>query len=365
MLKFATKTIVSGCIWNHLNILHFMNQKIFVTGGTGFVGSYLLRYLVQRGHQNILALKRSSSSMALVEAVKDKITWVEGDILDISFLEEIMEGVQQIYHCAALVSFDPREATKMMQINIEGTANIVNIALFHKVKKVVHISSIAALGNSKPGETQDEKTSWKDDKNTSNYAKSKYYAEMEVWRGIAEGLNAAILNPSLVLGAGFWDRGTGTIFKLYASGFPFYSEGIGGLVDVRDVARMAIQVMESEIQEERFIVSAENMVYKKLFTQIAILANVTKPFIKINRFMKEIGWRLDWLKTFFTGTTPTITKESLRSADNQTYYTNQKSLDILDFEYTPIEETLKETVKQIKLAKSLEPMVLPLNKVDR
>jgi len=237
--------------------------------------------------------------------------------------------------------------------------------LFHNVKKLVHISSIAALGASKPGETQDEKTSWKETKDTSNYAKSKYYSEMEVWRGIAEGLNATILNPSLILGGGFWDSGTGTIFKLYASGFSFYSEGIGGVVDVRDVARMAIQVMESEINEERFIVSCENMAYKKLFVQIATLAKVKKPSIKINRLMKELGWRLEWLKSIFTGTTPTITKESLKSADNQTYYNNQKSIDILDFKYTPIEETLKETVAQFKLAKALEPMVLSLNKVDR
>ncbi len=340
-----------------------MHKKILVTGGTGFLGSYLLRYLIQKGYQNIVALKRSTSSMVLVEAVKDKITWVEGDVLDIGFLEEIMEGVQQVYHCAALVSFDPKAAATMMQVNIDGTANIVNMALLYKVDKLVHISSIAALGASKPGETQDEKTSWKEDKHTSNYAKSKYYSEMEVWRGIAEGLNAAIINPSLILGSGFWDRGTGTLFNLYATGFPFYSEGIGGMVDVRDVARIAIQLMDTEIKEERFIVSGENMAYQKLFTQIASIAEVKKPFIKINRLMKEVGWRLEWLKTAFTGATPTITKESLKSADNQTYYNNQKSIDTFDFEYTPIGDTLRETVVQFKLAKEqdLKPMVLPLN----
>ncbi len=343
-----------------------MQQKILVTGGTGFVGSYLLRYLVQKGYQHIIAIKRSTSSMALVETVKDKITWVEGDILDVVFLEEIMAGVEQVYHCAALVSFDPKGAAAMRQVNIEGTANIVNMALLHKVQKLVHISSIAALGMSKPGETQDEQTSWKEDKDTSNYAKSKYYSEMEVWRGIAEGLNAAILNPSIILGSGLWDSGTGTLFNLYATGFPFYSEGIGGVVDVRDVARMAIQLMNADIKEERFIVNGENISYQKLFTLIASSAQVKKPRVKLNRLLKGLGWRWEWLKASFTGATPSITKESLKSADNQTYYNNQKSIDVFSFEYTPIEETIRETVAQYKIAKEqgLKPMVLPLNKIS-
>ena len=340
-----------------------MQQKILVTGGTGFLGSYLLRYLIHKGYRNITAIKRKTSSMALVEEVKDQIIWVEGDILDISFLQDVMEGAVQVYHCAALVSFDPKEAARMMQVNIEGTANVVNIALFHNIEKLVHISSIAALGMSKPRETQDEQTSWKEDKQTSNYAKSKYYSEMEVWRGIAEGLNAAILNPSIILGSGFWDRGTGKLINLYGTGFPFYSEGISGVVDVRDVARIAIELMNSTIHEERFIVNGENIAYQKLFTQITSIANVKKPSIKLNLLMKGIGWRLEWLKATLTGTTPTITKESLRSADSQTYYNNQKSIDTFDFKYTPIEETLKETIAQFKLAQEegLKPMVLPLN----
>jgi len=223
-------------------------QKIFVTGGTGFVGSYLLRYLVQQGQEHIKAIKRANSSMALVESIKDKIQWVEGDILDVPFLEQEMEGITQVYHCAAVVSFEPKLAAEMREVNIEGTANMVNIA--------------------KPKEWQDENTKWKEDKNNSNYGKSKYRAEMEVWRGIMEGLNAAIICPSLILGSGFWNSGTGNIFRLYGNGFPFYAGGISGLVDVRDVAKAAIQLMESAIQEERFVVSGENLAYKDLFTQI-------------------------------------------------------------------------------------------------
>lgn len=338
-------------------------QQIFVTGGTGFVGSYLLRYLVQQGHQNIKAVKRANSSMALVEPIRDKIQWVEGDILDVPFLEQEMEGITQVYHCAAVVSFEPKVAEKMKQVNIEGTANIVNIALHHQVEKMVYISSVAALGTSKPNEWQDEKTKWKEDKNNSNYSKSKYRAEMEVWRGIMEGLNAAIICPSLILGSGFWNRGTGNIFRLYGNGFPFYAAGIGGLVDVRDVAKAAIKLMESTIQEERFVVSGENLSYKELFTQIAIAAGVKPPAYLINSFLTGIGWRLEWLKSSLTSIPPTITKESARSAANQTYYNNQKSLEVLNLHYTPIAQTIQETVQQFKQAQqnNLSPMFLPLN----
>ena len=209
-----------------------MQQKIFVTGGTGFVGAYLLRYLVAKGDQQITALKRPNSPMHLVKAINDQINWVEGDILDVPFLEEAMKGIDQVYHCAALISFAPQDEERMMKINGEGTANIVNIALYNGVKKLVYMSSIAAIGKEKDKKQVTEVTTWKEDKRTSNYGKSKYAAEMEVWRGIAEGLNAAILNPSLIIGSGFWDRGTGEIFRLYANGFPFYSSGVGGLVAV-------------------------------------------------------------------------------------------------------------------------------------
>ena len=338
-------------------------QQIFVTGGTGFIGSYLLRYLVQQGHQHIKAIKRADSSMALVASIQDKIEWVEGDILDVPFLEEVMEGVTHVYHCAAVVSFEAKAAAQMKQVNIEGTANMVNIALHHQIEKMIYISSVAALGTSKPKEWQDEKTKWKEDKNNSNYGKSKYRAEMEVWRGIMEGLNAAIICPSLVLGSGFWNSGTGNIFRLYSNGFPFYAAGIGGLVDVRDVAKAAIQLMKSTIQEERFIVSGENLSYKDLFTQIAIAAGVKPPAYPVNNLLTGIGWRLEWLKSSLTNIPPTITKESARSAANQTYYSNQKSREVLNLQYTPIAQTIRETVEQFKRAQEndLSPMFLPLN----
>ena len=336
-----------------------MQQKIFVTGGTGFLGAYLLRYLVAKGYQNITALKRPNSPMDLVSPISKQIQWVEGDILDVPILEQIMKDVDQIYHCAAMVSFNPADKAQMLEINGTGTANIVNIALHYNIQKLVHISSIAAIGKEKDQQFITEATKWKEDATTTSYAKSKYVAEMEVWRGIAEGLKAAILNPSLILGSGFWDRGSGRIFKLYANGFPFFSGGIAGMVDVRDVAKCAIFLMESDIEKERFIINGENRAYRDLFTQIATEAGKKPPQFQINKWMMEVGWRLDKVRSFLTGRVPTVSKESIKNAGARRVYINQKSIDAFNIAYTPIQETVEATVKQYLDGKG-QPMILPL-----
>ncbi|MEM1121877.1 MAG: NAD-dependent epimerase/dehydratase family protein [Bacteroidota bacterium] len=339
-----------------------MHQKIFVTGGTGFVGSYLLRYLVQQGYKNIRALKRSSSKMDLVAPIQDRIEWIEGDILDLPFLEEVMIGIDQVYHCAAMISFNPQDAAKMLQINEMGTENIVNTALLLKVKKMVHISSIAAVGKEKYGELITEKTAFLQDNSTSNYAYSKYMAEMQVWRGIAEGLDAVILNPSVILGSGFWDQGSSKIFQLYGEGFPFYTAGSNGFVDVRDVARMAILAMESDITEQRFIVNSANLPFQKVFNLISEKAGVTSPNRKMGAFLGGIAWRFVWLFSQITGKAPTITKESVQSSLGKHQYSNEKSVAAFDFRYTPIERTIEETVGQFLTARTHDKkaMFLPL-----
>jgi len=337
--------------------------KIFVTGGTGFVGSYLLRYLVQKGYTNIRALKRSTSKMDLVASIQDKIEWVEGDILDLPFLEEVMVDIDQVYHCAAMISFVPSDADKMLQINEGGTENIVNTSLLLGIKKLVHLSSIAAIGREQYGKVISEKTKWQTDKTNSNYAKSKYAAEMQVWRGIAEGLNAAILNPSVILGSGFWKNGSTEIFNLYGKGFPFYSDGANGFVDVRDVAKMAILLMNSDITAERFLLNAENLPFQKIFNQISTKAGVKAPYFKINAFLSGIAWRLIWILSKITGKTPSITKESVQSALGTNRYDNQKSVTTFNYQYLPIEQTIDETVSQFLEAQKEggKAKVLPLN----
>ncbi len=340
-----------------------MQQQIFVTGGTGFLGSYILRYLVHQGYKNIRAMKRANSPMDLVKSIENQIEWVEGDILDVAFLEDVLADVDQVYHVAAMISFDPSQADKMFAINELGTQNIVNTCLFYKTKKLVHISSIAAVGREQFDNPISEKTKWQDGKQNSNYAKSKYAAEMQVWRGIAEGLNAAILNPSVILGSGFWNSGSTEIFNLYGKGFPFYSGGSNGFVDVRDVAKLAIQLMESNITAERFILNAENIPFRKVFNLISEKAGVNPPYLKINAFLASIGWRLIWVLSKITGKAPTITRESVQSALGSHHYDNQKSIVAFNFQYTPIEQTISEVMVQFQAAKQskMQAMVLPLN----
>ncbi|MCP3928510.1 MAG: NAD-dependent epimerase/dehydratase family protein [Bacteroidetes bacterium] len=327
---------------------------MFVTGGTGFLGSYLLRYLVKKGYHNILALKRSSSSMALVEEVADKVEWVNGDILNVADLEEAMHNRDVVFHCAALVSFSPADTEALMQINVDGTANIVNTALHLNVKKFIHASSIAAIGRVKDDPHINENTEWQRSKLNTKYAISKYLSEQEVWRGAAEGLDVAIVNPSIILGSGFWDRGPSEIFTKIWNGFPFYPSGTTGFVDVRDVVRLMVLLLEKDISHKRFIVNGENLSYHKLFSEMAMALNKNTPHIKVNPFIREIAWRLSWLQSKITRKHPLITKETAHNSSKTFYYDNAKSVKELKFKYTPIRKTIMDTCKQLKEASEEE-----------
>ncbi len=324
------------------------NKQIFITGATGLVGSYLARLLLKKGYQ-VRALKRAKSKLDLIGADAEKqIEWITGDVLDIPALEEAMEDVDQVFHCAAMVSYDPKYQKEMMDINVNGTANVINVALYQNIKKLVHISSIAALGKSKHGEAVSEKTKWERDKNNTNYSVSKYLSEQEVWRGYAEGLPVAIVNPSVVLGAGRWHQSSTGLFKQVYDGLKFYPLGGNGFVDVRDVARMALQVMESDIEGERFLANGANLKFRDLFNQMAAGLDKPVPTIKVTPLLGGIAWRTMWLKSKLTGRSPLITQETVRSATGTVTYDAKKSKELLNFEYTPIEETIRETTAVLK-----------------
>jgi dihydroflavonol-4-reductase len=325
------------------------NKKILVTGATGFVGSYLTRYLVKKGYTDIIALKRTTSRMNMVTEVTDRVTWVEGDVLDMPFLEDILREyeIEQIYHCAAIVSYDPRNRKEMYDININGTANIVNVALDFEIEKLVYVSSIAAIGKDDRITEIAENAVWQRSYQNSHYAISKYLAEQEVWRGAAEGLNVAIVNPSIILGSQFWAQGTGKLFEQVWKGLKYYSEGTTGYVDVRDVVRFMVNLMESPIDNQRFILNGENMSYKNMFEQIALVLNKKPATVRVTPFLKQIAWRIEWLKSRFTGKRPLITKETAYNSGTIFYYNNTKSLKAFpDFTYTPIAQTIQETGEQ-------------------
>lgn len=327
---------------------------ILVTGGTGFLGSYLIRSLVNAG-KPVRALYRNHIP-SQINDIKDKVQWVKGDVLDIGALQDAMQGVQYVYHCAAVVSFQPDKKAEMLQVNVDGTANVVNLSLDAGIKKIVHVSSVAALGRAKPNIPISETSSWEESKNNSSYAVSKHLSEMEIWRGIAEGLDAVIINPSIILGSGFWHDGSGMLLKNAWKEFPYYTEGVNGFVDVQDVVDAMIALMESDISGQRFILAAENWPYRQLFNTMAAALGKKPPHIATKTWMAEIVWRLEKIKGMITGKKPLLTKETARTAQLKVYYNNEKILKTLPaFRFKPLEQTVHEISAAFLKERSVTP----------
>lgn len=318
---------------------------IFVTGGTGFVGAYLLRYLVKAGVR-VRALKRANSPMALVADVADSVEWVEGDILDVARLEEAMDGVTEVYHCAAMISFDPRDKERMFAVNIEGTANIVNICLSLNIRRLLYVSSIAAIGREEGVKDVDESAKWSNSRLNSNYAISKFRGESEVWRGQAEGLNVLVVNPSTILGSGYWDKGSAALFKTFSKGMKHYPAGTTGFVDVRDVAKAMIELMNSDIKGERFILNSENMAWRDFMGLVAGQLGKAAPAKLVSGWSLEVFWRVEWLRSQLSGGTPLLTRETVRNTAHTFYYSNAKVREAIGYEFLPIAASVHETAAQ-------------------
>ena len=274
---------------------------VLVTGGSGFLGSYIIKQLVEKGY-TVRAIYRAHQPGSytgpwwIAKEIREKVEWVEGDVLDVVSLEDAMEGVDSIIHSAAVVSFSKKERARMYQVNVEGTANVVNLALEKNVRRLIHISSVAALGRTTGGGHVDEEKKWEDSKANTHYAKSKYKAELHVWRGISEGLEAVILNPSTILGYGDWNSGSSAIFQNIFKEFNWYSSGINGFVDVEDVARAAILFLENTISEQRFIVNGDTWSFKKLQDTIAGCFGKKRPTKEASAFLMGLAWRVEKIK---------------------------------------------------------------------
>ena len=330
---------------------------IFVTGGTGLVGSRLLAQLIADETNEIVALRRKNSSLKWVEKVfsrhfhnpdtyLNRIQWVEGDLLDLFNLEQTILENSEVYHVAAMVSFQKKDAALVRQINIEGTKNIVNTCLKNKVRKLVYVSSIAALGRSETEHATIETDYRTSSKGSSVYSASKFEAEMEVWRGIAEGLPAVIINPSVILGAGNWEQGSTELFKTVYRGLKFYTRGTNGYVDADDVAKAMILLMKSDITGERFVFSQGNYSYNFLFETIAKGLHVKAPKYFASPALSEIAWRILAFISFFTRRQPLITKETAQSANAFYNYSSEKFLQKTEFKFTPIEKTIASVCKE-------------------
>lgn len=324
--------------------------SVLVTGGTGFLGGYILLQLLEKGYA-VKALRRSQNLPEHIDAaLLANVQWINGDILDVVSLQEAMQDVDYIIHSAAIVSFAKKDKAQMMKINVEGTANVVNMALDSGVKKLVYISSVAALGRTLHGETVSEEKKWEENKLTTNYAKSKNKAELEVWRGMAEGLEAVILNPSTILGFGDWNTGSSAIFKNVYKEFPWFSRGMNGFVDVDDVAKAAVLLMEADVTEQRFIINGDNWTFKNLLDTIAQALGKKPPHKEATPFIAGLAWRMAWLKAKLTGGKAFLTKESARVAQSNTSFTNKKILAALPgFSFTPLAQTIANAGKKYLL----------------
>jgi dihydroflavonol-4-reductase len=321
---------------------------ILVTGASGLLGSKVVETFVNKGYQ-VKAQRRSSSDMSLLGTLIDhkNVEWVDCDILDAVGLDSLYEGVTHVVHCAAVVSFHQADKDLMDEVNIEGTINVVAMAQKHNIEKLVYVSSVAAIGRAPGDQVITEETKWEESEYNTNYAKSKYLAELEVWRAQEEGLKTAIINPSVILGPGQWTSSSMQIFKYVNEGGKFYPQGDVNYVDIRDICYAIDQLLYNDIQEERFILNGGKVPYKYLFTLIAEEFKKKPPNIRVTGVLLKFAFISEAIKSFFTGQKSVVTKESLRLSKMDSLFANDKICAALDMEFTPVEESIKWTCQQL------------------
>jgi nucleoside-diphosphate-sugar epimerase len=327
---------------------------ILVTGGTGLVGAHLLYHLV-KNEDKVRAIYRTQSKIEKVKEVFSfyevdverlfkKIDWVHADITDVPSMLPVFKDVKEVYHCAALVSFNPKDYIEMRKVNIHGTAIVANLSIDAKVKKLCFVGSIASVGDAVNDALITEENEWDDQIDHHGYAITKYGAEMEIWRASQEGVAVVIVNPGVIIGSGFWNSGSSSIIDKIYKGFRFYTEGVTGFVGVKDVVKSMILLMNSSVKNERFILVSKNKTFRYVFYTIADAFQKKRPKIKVNKRITAIFWRVDWLITRITGKQPLLTKHSARSSHGKSYYSSEKIKEkLIGFEFQKIEKVIRET----------------------
>ncbi|MDP2337662.1 MAG: NAD-dependent epimerase/dehydratase family protein [Bacteroidota bacterium] len=344
---------------------------ILVTGGTGLVGAHLLYELTNSGKQ-VKALRRQQSNTGWVKKIFSyytsnvnglfaRIEWVEGDILDYLSLEEALKGITKIYHCAAIVSFHGDDNDMMLNNNVKGTGNLIDAAIHNGVSQFCHVSSISALGKTQDGTEINEETYWTPSKRKSGYSLSKFFSEMEVWRGIEEGLDAVIVNPSIIMGPGNWEIGSPKLFQSIWKGLKYYTKGIAGFVDVRDVVKAMILLMDEQqfvqVKNQRFILNAGNLSFQDFFNKIADGLNKPRPRSFASDIKLHIAWRMAKAGSFFTGKRPVITRDALSASNQKNHYSGEKIRRITGFEYRSLDSSIADIAEIF-----LNDTVLPTGK---
>ncbi len=324
---------------------------ILVTGGTGIVGAHVLFELVNGG-ESVRALQRENSQKKVVEDLfkfyspkghdlYKSIEWFIGDILDVPSLDKAMEGCKAVFHCAAMVSFSSSDYNKMIEANEQGTANLVNVSLAHKLAEFYYVSSVAAIGRNSKSQIMDENTEWEPSKENSGYAVSKKNAEMEVWRGGEEGLNIAMVNPTIVLGPGRTSISSGTLFKAVKNGQKYYTNGENGFVDARDVAFVMKRLFDLKKFGERYVLVGENLSYRNVADLMAESLGVSKPAVLAKPWLTGLVWRMLAVSSKLTRKKPVLTKESARSSHKVSFYKNDKVRNELGITFRTAEQAIQ------------------------
>ncbi|MBN2668979.1 MAG: NAD-dependent epimerase/dehydratase family protein [Bacteroidales bacterium] len=335
---------------------------IFVSGGSGMLGSYLLLELIKQGHV-VKATRRSTTNLSMTQYIFrqlesngdelfKKIQWVNLDLNCQMEIEEQLADIEEIYHCATEINYAPKDASSYIQRNVNITKNLSQAAINMNVKRFLHVSSIAALGVSDNDELIDEKTTWDENTEASSYSVSKYLSEMEVWRAIEEGLNAVIINPSVILGIGDWKKGSPNIFEKINRGLKFYTKGQTGFVSAKEVAQSAIALMKiPEAFGEQFVINRENLDYRTFFNLVAKNLNAKAPSIYANPIYTQLAWRFEKLKSIIIGIDPLITKQSAQTAHKKLAYSNLKVSKLINNSFPSIKQTVIEIAKIYKANK--------------
>ena len=337
---------------NISRLILYFRPMVLVTGGTGLVGSHLLYELILQG-ESPRAIYRTAQSKVQVErlfsfyakdgrALFDKIQWVEADLLNIPALESALKGVKEVYHCAALISFDPADYDRLRDTNEKGSSNIVNLCLKEGVKRLCYVSSIAALGKNQADLNISEETEWTDYRNNV-YSISKHLAEMQVWRGSQEGLEVAIVNPGVIIGPGDWNRGSGLLFKRASRGGTYFPPGGTGFVTVKNVVAVMCALMRAETFNEQYILVDENLTYREIMSKIAVALNKPVPRKELQLWQLRLLWRLDFLRSALSGKRRRLTRAAARSFRKQYIYRNDKLMQAFPLEYQSLDQAIEES----------------------
>ena len=329
---------------------------ILVTGGTGLVGSHLLVRLAQE-NEPIRAIYRTLESIEKTKKVfsyytnnvKDlfaNIEWVQADITDVPSMIPAFKEVKKVYHCAAVISFDPTDYRTMRKVNIHGTAIIANLSIDAKVEKLCFVSSIATVGDHPKKEFANEENDWGGNEKNNGYAITKYGAETEVWRASQEGVDVIIVNPGVILGSGFWDSGSGKMFTQIYKGFQFYSNGVTGFVGVKDVVGCMVQLMQSNCKNQRFILVSENKSFKEVLFSIAEAFGKKKPTRCVQPWQASLLWRWEWLVSKTTSRKIRMSKYTAKTLFRKTYYSSEKCKIQLEVTFKSVEEVIKQVSKE-------------------